>query len=284
MPPLTKISTPPQRVLRISAAAAVFSFCVAVQSHAQQTQIDALAGQVAQVLEESHAKRVVVVDFSGPGLNVTQLGRDLADQFSGALPKSGGGFAVTDRTQLFQALSAAQPPMTTFSDLNSGQLAKTVRADTEVLGHLESDGTHVTLAVEVRRVENGKTVAKLHATLDESKKVDAQLAQVLSKADYPDSGAIGYTAATCQRCSIPRYTDAAFKAHVEGLVELSAVIETDGRASHIIVEKKLGAGLDERTVETVQSWKFKPALGPDGKPAAVRMLIEAEFHLGSRPR
>src|SRR5579864_1768794 len=106
MPLPNKIPTLLRPILRISAAALVFSCCVAVQSHAQQTQIDALAGQAAQVLEESHAKRVVVFDFSGPGLNVTQLGRDLADQFSGALPKSGGGFAVTDRTQLFQALSA----------------------------------------------------------------------------------------------------------------------------------------------------------------------------------
>ena len=280
---LNKISRLPRQTFSISVLALFIFFCAVVPSYAQQTQIAALAEQAAQVLQESHAKRIVVLDFSGPGLQVTQLGRDLADQFSGALPKSDGKFTVTDRTQLLHALSTAQSPMTTFSDLNSGQLAKPIHADAEVLGHLESDGTHVTLAVEVRRFKNGKAVAKLHATLNESKEVDAQLAQVLSKANYPDSGAIGYTAPTCQRCSIPRYTDAAFKAHVEGLVELSAVIETDGRASHIVVEKKLGAGLDERTVETVQNWKFNPALGPDGKPAAVRMLIEAEFHLGSRP-
>lgn len=263
----------------VAAAVVVFFFCAVIPSYAQETQIAALTSQTADALKKAHARKVAVLDFSGPGLEVTQFGRGLADQYAETLAKSGGKFVVVNRTQMLQALSTAKPPMTTFSDLNSGHLTKTIHADIEVLGHLESDGTHVTLAVEVRRVKNGKTVAKLHDTLDESKKVDAQLAQILSTVDYADSDAIGYTVPTCQRCSIPRYTDAAFKAHVEGSVELSAVIETDGRASHIVVEKKLGAGLDERTVETVQSWKFKPALGPDGKPAAVRMLFKIDFRL-----
>jgi len=238
-----------------------------------------LASQTADALKKAHAKKVVVLDFSGPGLQVTQLGRNLANQFSEVLAESGSKFVVVNRTQFLQALSSAKPPMTTSSDLNSGQLAKTTHVDSEVLGHLESDGTHVSLAVEVRRFKNGKTVAKLHDTLVESKEMDTQLAQILSTVDYPDGDAIGYTLPACLHCSIPNYTDAAFKAHLEGSVELSAVIEAAGRASHIVVEKRLGAGLDESAVKAVQNWEFKPALGPGGKPAAVRMLFGIDFHL-----
>lgn len=279
MPTLSKISALLRSIVRISAAALVICFCGAAPSYAQQTQIAELTSHTADALKKARAKKVVVLDFSGPGLEVTQLGRNLANQFSEVLAESGSKIVVVDQTQFLQALSAAQPPMTTFSDLNSGQLVKTAHADTEVLGHLERDGIHVSLAVEVRRLKNGKTVAKLHDTLDESKDVDAQLAQVLSEVDYPDSDAIGYTSPICQRCPTPRYTDAAFKAHVEGSVELSAVVETDGRASHIVVEKRLGAGLDESVVKAVQKWEFKPSLGPNGKPAAVRILFKLDFYV-----
>lgn len=279
MPLLNKISSLPRQGLRISAAALVILVCAAIPTCAQQTQIAALTSQTADALKNVHAKKVVVLDFSGPGLEVTQFGRSLADQYAATLAKSGGKFVVVDRSQFLQALSSAKPPMTTSSDLNSGLLAKTVHADTEVFGHLKSDGTRVSLAVEVRTVKHGKTVAKFYETFEESKDMDAQLTQVLSKVDYPDSDAMGYTAPTCQRCSIPRYTDAAFKAHVEGSVELSAVIETDGRASHIVVEKRLGAGLDESAVKAVQDWEFRPSQGPDGKPAAVRILFTLDFYL-----
>lgn len=279
MPLLSKIPTLLRQILRISAAALIIFFCAVIPSYAQQTQIAALTSQSADAFEKAHAKKVAVLDFSGPGLEVTQFGRSLADQYAETLAKSGGKFVVVDRTQMLQALSTARPPLTTPSDLNSGQLAKTIHADTEVLGHLKNDGTRVSLAVEVRTVKHGKTVAKFHETFEESKAMDAQLAQVLSKVDYPDSDAIGYTEPTCIRCPNPQYSDAAFKAHVEGSVELSAVIETDGRASHIVVEKRLRAGLDENAVKAVQDWEFRPSQGPDGKPAAVRILFTLDFYL-----
>ena len=57
------------------------------------------------------------------------------------------------------------------------------------------------------------------------------------------------------------------------------VVMPDGRATNIRVEKGLGMGLDERAVEAVKQWRFKPALGPDGKPVAVALTIELTFRL-----
>ena len=62
-------------------------------------------------------------------------------------------------------------------------------------------------------------------------------------------------------------------------VEMIAIITQDGRATDIHVAKGLGRGLDEKAIEAVRTWRFRPALGPDGKPAAVRQTIEVTFHL-----
>lgn len=63
------------------------------------------------------------------------------------------------------------------------------------------------------------------------------------------------------------------------MVNLIAIITADGKASDIHVVKGLGMGLDEKAIEAVRTWRFKPALGPDGRPAPVRQLIEVTFHL-----
>jgi protein TonB len=96
---------------------------------------------------------------------------------------------------------------------------------------------------------------------------------------YPNAGTGGYGSPTCLYCPSPAFSDEAVKAKYQGVVELLAVITADGRATDIKVAKGLGLGLDEKAVEAVRNWRFKPALGPDGKATSVRQLIEVTFHL-----
>lgn len=102
---------------------------------------------------------------------------------------------------------------------------------------------------------------------------------MLSKVNYPDGGTIGYTEPTCIRCPNPQYPEAAFHARVQGTIVLSVVIETDGRAYDITVQKHLRPDLDSSAVKAVQGYIFKPAMGPNDKPAAVRMLFKIDFRL-----
>lgn len=61
---------------------------------------------------------------------------------------------------------------------------------------------------------------------------------------------------------------------------LDIVVDATGRATSVHVDKGLGYGLDEEAVKAVRDiWRFKPAVGPTGQPATVRMLIEIDFHL-----
>ena len=94
-----------------------------------------------------------------------------------------------------------------------------------------------------------------------------------------NAGTGGYGYPACLYCPQAQYSDEAVKAKYQGTVELVAVITPDGRAIQIQVVKGVGLGLDEKAIEAVRTWRFRPALGPNGKPAPVRQIIEVTFHL-----
>lgn len=95
----------------------------------------------------------------------------------------------------------------------------------------------------------------------------------------PNAGTGGYGVPQCLYCPRADYSDEAMKVKIQGVVDLSAVITVDGRVTDIQVVKGLGYGLDENAVKAARTWRLRPALGPDGKPAAVRQIIEMTFQL-----
>ncbi len=76
----------------------------------------------------------------------------------------------------------------------------------------------------------------------------------------------------------PEYSEEARKAKHQGTVELYVEVEPDGKAHKILVRRSLGLGLDEKAVDAVKLWKFKPAMR-DGKPVTVGALVTVHFRL-----
>jgi TonB family protein len=76
----------------------------------------------------------------------------------------------------------------------------------------------------------------------------------------------------------PEFSDRARAAHYQGTCILSVVVGEDGKPRDIKVTQPLGMGLDEKAVEAVRDWRFEPAL-KDGKPVAVLIGVEVDFHL-----
>ena len=93
------------------------------------------------------------------------------------------------------------------------------------------------------------------------------------------AGVNGVGVPVCLYCPTPQYSDEARKAKYQGTVVLQVTITTDGRAINISVVKSPGLGLEEKAVEAVKGWKFKPAVGPSGKPVATIVPIEVTFRL-----
>jgi periplasmic protein TonB len=76
----------------------------------------------------------------------------------------------------------------------------------------------------------------------------------------------------------PEYSEEARKAKYSGTVLISLVVDTQGKALNIKVVRSLGLGLDEKAMEAVAKWKFKPGM-KDGRPVAVVATIEVNFRL-----
>jgi len=93
------------------------------------------------------------------------------------------------------------------------------------------------------------------------------------------AGVGGVSVPTCVSCPSPEYSSEARAAKLQGTVVLQATITVDGRAINISVVKSPGKGLDVKAIEAVKNWKFKPALGPEGKPVATIVPIEVTFRL-----
>jgi TonB family protein len=76
----------------------------------------------------------------------------------------------------------------------------------------------------------------------------------------------------------PEYSEEARKAKYQGTVLLYIEVDPNGRATNIRVQRSLGLGLDEKAIEAVKQWKFKPGY-KDGKPVTVAATIEVNFRL-----
>ena len=93
------------------------------------------------------------------------------------------------------------------------------------------------------------------------------------------AGVNGVGTPTCIYCPDPLYSDEARKAKYQGTVVLNVIITADGRATDIHVAKGPGLGLEEKAIEMVRTWRFRPALGPNGRPVPVSIPIEVTFRL-----
>jgi TonB family protein len=91
------------------------------------------------------------------------------------------------------------------------------------------------------------------------------------------SGKDGVGFPTCVYCPDPMFTEEAKKAKFQGTVLLRVVVGADGLTTNVQIVKSPGLGLDQKAIEAVQGWRFRPALGPHGKPVAVVIPIELTF-------
>jgi len=76
----------------------------------------------------------------------------------------------------------------------------------------------------------------------------------------------------------PEFSEEARKAKFSGNVEVYLVVDEQGLPTHVRVARGVGMGLDEKAVEAVRQYRFKPAM-LHGKPVKVDMYVDVSFQI-----
>ncbi|MGA3010744.1 MAG: energy transducer TonB [Terracidiphilus sp.] len=91
----------------------------------------------------------------------------------------------------------------------------------------------------------------------------------------------GVTAPVVIHFAQAEFSDEARREKYDGVCMLSLIVDTKGMPQFVRVERPLGHGLDEKAIEAVNQYRFKPAM-KDGQPVAVILAVEVAFHLYNR--
>jgi protein TonB len=76
----------------------------------------------------------------------------------------------------------------------------------------------------------------------------------------------------------PEFSEEARKAKFMGVVLVNLIVDANGRPQNVHTLRGVGMGLDEKAVEAVKQYKFKPAT-KNGKPVAVELNVEVNFQI-----
>ncbi len=76
----------------------------------------------------------------------------------------------------------------------------------------------------------------------------------------------------------PLYTEEARQRRIQGVVILQGIVDEEGNVRNLKVIKGLPFGLDQKAIEGVYQWKFKPTVH-QGKPVAVHFYFTVNYWL-----
>ena len=76
----------------------------------------------------------------------------------------------------------------------------------------------------------------------------------------------------------PEFSEEARKAKVAGNVLVTLIVDTTGHPQRVHVLRGIGMGLDEKAIEAVKQYRFKPAM-EGGKPVPVEVNIDVNFQI-----
>jgi TonB family protein len=265
---------------------ALFPLWSCAQNSPNDSTIDNLAQRTVERVAKTQAHNVLVLTIQGCLLDANICG-SLDQKIRAELQTAIPGMQLLTRTDVLPLLpkhgllpvdgytSAVEPAAV---DLGADVMV------TESLTGIEG-GYEVSAAVTdlTKRMKLGEFKAKLKRPASD---LSTETLIFRQSADGPalvvprvrNSGRKGEFP-SCEKCPEPQFTDEARAKKIEGIVLLVVTITERGTAEQIAVVRPLGGGLTDSAVQTIRGWRFKPALGPDGKPLATRTPIEANFVL-----
>jgi TonB family protein len=75
------------------------------------------------------------------------------------------------------------------------------------------------------------------------------------------------------------FSDEARRAKYQGVCLVGLIVDAQGNPQNVHIVRALGMGLDEKAMEAVRKYKFKPAMKDGKTPVAVPVNVEVNFRL-----
>jgi TonB family protein len=75
------------------------------------------------------------------------------------------------------------------------------------------------------------------------------------------------------------FSDEARRKNIEGVCLISVIVDAQGKPQNARVMRSLGYGLDEKAIEAVNKYKFKPAMKDGKTPVPVMITVAVNFRL-----
>jgi protein TonB len=76
----------------------------------------------------------------------------------------------------------------------------------------------------------------------------------------------------------PEFSEEARKAKFMGVVVVNLIVDSKGMPQNVHVLRGVGMGLDQKAVEAVRQYRFKPAIA-EGKPVPVELNVQVDFQI-----
>jgi TonB family protein len=165
--------------------------------------------------------------------------------------------------------------------LRSSEATMLAEIQPQMVAWSRSTGQEVTRQILTEHPEWANEIA------ERRQKQNAQALATMPAGDERANEAIHWNTRDVQPPQIisksePQYSEDGLKAKTEGSVGLSITVGVDGAARDIKVVRPLGQGLDEKAIEAVRTWHWKPAM-KGGVAIATRATVEVNFRLLNTP-
>jgi TonB family protein len=258
-------------------------------------EIDELVARFVPEIKNMRLKTVAVFGAQGPGENLTMLGYSIGDAVTESLARQADGFRVVDRSALRERIKKEQlHESELLSAALDGWISELVKADAILFVRIETlKAPNMTLALSLfnakAKAQKAVAGASTQITVDE-KQADASRHSAILEADINRVGHIPHSSSgefdgkvTCVSCPRPDMSSEARNDMRGGEVWLEAIVMRDGKVDRVWVTKSGGRGLDQKAVEAVRKWLFKPAKDENGNPVACIATIQVQFEIYNGP-
>jgi TonB family protein len=250
------------------------------ESRKVDSAIAEIVSHIEGPLEEVGPRKVLVFDLRGPRGEIHPVGKWLARQLAAAMRTRFPKFEIFDHPQLFTISGGTGSPTDQQAlALRETSVARSAGADVYVAGTLAKiSESQIGVALRVQGVSTAKKeISAVREVVPISKEITDLSQQPIPglelKDGVPRGGAGGIPLPTCLYCPIPRSP----RPGGVGVVVLEVVVTTDGTTDKIKVIKSPEQRFTDVSIETVQKWRFKPAVDFDDNPIAVFVPVQLTF-------